>query len=176
MINKANPPEAAGRASPVWKKSYDELDMQKALAKQSQFPPGRQWARAGTTASATGGAYRDKQSQFPPDRPAAVARAQVPPHRGQARQTKPISPGALYGASIVWQKSYNESDLPGTWAKQSQFPGPGRRGGSGTDNCERSAAIRHPMPAPPRKPADGTFPCEPRRKTYNQRFLVENKR
>jgi hypothetical protein len=48
--NKANSSRAKGRASTLWKKSYDEFDTQKASAKQSQFPHGQEWARAGKTA------------------------------------------------------------------------------------------------------------------------------
>jgi hypothetical protein len=48
----------------LWKKSYDELDPQKASAKQSQFPDGQEWARAGKAASAARGIHRAKQSQF----------------------------------------------------------------------------------------------------------------
>ena len=45
-------------------KGYDTLDTQKASAKQSQFPHGQQWARAGKAAGAAGGTHRAKQSQF----------------------------------------------------------------------------------------------------------------
>jgi hypothetical protein len=62
--NKANSARATWRASTLWKESYDELDSQKASAKQSQSPDGQQWARGGRTAGATGGARRAKQSQL----------------------------------------------------------------------------------------------------------------
>ncbi len=64
--NKANSPRAMGRASTSWKKSYDELDTQRASEKQSQFPHGQSWPRAGKAAGSTRCA---KQSQFAPDRP-----------------------------------------------------------------------------------------------------------
>jgi hypothetical protein len=40
--NKANSSQAARRASPLWKGSYGELDIQDASAKQSQFPRGQE--------------------------------------------------------------------------------------------------------------------------------------
>ena len=48
---KPIPPRAKRRASTLQKRSYDELDTQQASAKQSQFPRGQQWARAGKPAS-----------------------------------------------------------------------------------------------------------------------------
>jgi hypothetical protein len=53
--NKANSVEATGRASTWWKKTYGELNMQETSAKQSQFPHGQHWARAG---NAVGAAHR----------------------------------------------------------------------------------------------------------------------
>jgi hypothetical protein len=53
----------------LWKKSYDELDLQRVSEKQSQCPHGQPWPRAGMAASAAGGTHRAKQSQFAPDRP-----------------------------------------------------------------------------------------------------------
>jgi hypothetical protein len=57
-------PRATGRASTVWRKSYDELDPQRASAKQSQFPHEQQWARAGKGVGAAGGTELYKQSQL----------------------------------------------------------------------------------------------------------------
>jgi hypothetical protein len=65
----------------LWKKSYDELDTQKASAKQSQFPHGRQWPSP----------------------------AWLPvPLAGPVVQTKPIPPVAKRRASTWWKKSYDE--------------------------------------------------------------------
>ena len=63
--NKANRSRATRRTSALWRKSYGELGTQKASAKQSQFPHGPRWPRAGKAAGATGGTHRAKQSQFP---------------------------------------------------------------------------------------------------------------
>ncbi len=64
MLNKANSAGATWRASTLWKESYDELDLQKASAKQSQWPDRQRWARGGRAAGVAGGTRRAKQSQF----------------------------------------------------------------------------------------------------------------
>jgi hypothetical protein len=51
-------------AGALEKKGYDELDLQKASAKQSQFPHGQAWAKAGKAAGAADGSDHAKQSQF----------------------------------------------------------------------------------------------------------------
>ena len=147
--NKANSSRATRRASALWKRRYDELDLQGPSAKQSQFrdgracaradkaagsaggtgcankansPHGRQWPRAGMAASAGGGVHRAKQSQFAPRRPEEAS-----------------APGAARAAAAGGDKR----------AKQSQSPGSGRRDGSGTCHCGRSVAIRPRTPATP---------------------------
>jgi hypothetical protein len=62
---KPIPSGAIRRTSTWWKKSYDELDTQKAAEKQSQLPHGQQCAGVGRAAGAAGGIYRAKQSQSP---------------------------------------------------------------------------------------------------------------
>jgi hypothetical protein len=118
VLNQASCSRAVWRASTLGKKSYDELSLPRASAKQSQLPHGQQWARGGEAAGGTGPA---KQSQSAPHRP------------------EEAMSGRTGSAAIAGDKR----------AKQSQFPGVGWRDGSGTCHCERSAAIRHRMPAAP---------------------------
>jgi hypothetical protein len=54
--NKPNSPQASGRASALWKRSYAKSNLQMASEKQSQFTHGRQWAGAGRAAGAATGA------------------------------------------------------------------------------------------------------------------------
>ena len=44
-------------------------------------------------------------------------------HRGQARQTKPISSRATRGTSILWKKSYDKSDIEKGLGKTKPIPG-----------------------------------------------------
>ena len=98
--------------------------------------------------------------------------AQAGPAGTKACETNPIPAGAIGRIGTLRQTSYDKSDTQPASAKQSQFaradrtrprlPGPparpllgtsvqnkansrssGGRDGSGTDNCERSTAIRH---------------------------------
>ena len=67
--NKANCPRATRRASTLCIRSYDELAAQTTLAKQSQFPRGQPWTKAGKAAGAVGRTHRAKRSQLAPHRP-----------------------------------------------------------------------------------------------------------
>jgi hypothetical protein len=114
--NVRNEPNSAGatrRASPLWRKSYDESDLLGASTKQSQFPAAPGGARPGDG----GRGVWYKQSQFAPDgpgrpspRPPALT---LPPTGRQRRQTKPI-PG-----SAGWDGARG---MRGDRAKRSQFP------------------------------------------------------
>ena len=54
------------------------MGTQRASSKQSQFPHGQQWPRAGMRANAAGGTHRAKQSQVVSDRPEEVLAARAP--------------------------------------------------------------------------------------------------
>ena len=78
-----------------------------------------------------------------------TARLPGPPV-GPIVRNKANSPRAAWRASTLWNKSYNELDLQRASEKQSQFPGSGRREGSG---------IRHRVPVTPPGPATGECCC-----------------
>jgi len=102
--NKANSTEAAGRASTWWKGTYGELNMQETAAKQSQFPHGPHWAKAGNAAAA--GNNRAKQSQFSGGTPGMGEGRQGRPsrrRRAKACETKPIPPERHEG-QVLWGK------------------------------------------------------------------------
>ena len=80
---------AKQRASALRKKSYDELDMQTASTKQSQFPREQQWARAGKAAGDAGGAPARQTKPICPAPAGRQGRERC--RRGQACETKPIS-------------------------------------------------------------------------------------
>jgi hypothetical protein len=61
--NKANGSWVTRKASTLWRTSYGELDSQRALAKQSQFAPGRWRVGVGKAVRAAGGTHCAKRSQ-----------------------------------------------------------------------------------------------------------------
>jgi hypothetical protein len=122
--NKANCPRAMRKASTVWRTSYGELNPQRALAKQSQFAPGRWWAGVGKAVRATGGTERAKQSQFPRAGREGESLQGCPDRRRWAKacETQPIPSERNGRASAVRRKSYDELGPQKASAKQSQLP------------------------------------------------------
>jgi hypothetical protein len=82
----------------LWERNYDELDLQRTLAKQSQFPCGRRWPRAAMAAGTAAGTKRAKQSQFALDRPEEALAARTPravaagQKRAKQSQFPPVGP------------------------------------------------------------------------------------
>jgi hypothetical protein len=130
--NKANCSRATRRASTVWKKSYVELDAQKASVKQSRFPHGQPWGEG-----RQGGPCRrwDPSCETKPiggplgvqtkpmttrGRPVA---SNKPNWQWPAVQTKPI-PGKGMETNASWRHYERGAER----AKQSQLPQSGVQG------------------------------------------------
>ena len=151
--NKANPAREGRRVNALWNESYDDLDAQQTSPKQSQFPPGQQWAGTGEVGGgAVVGAGCTNEANLP-----RRGRERHCQRWARSRQTKPIGRGV---SSMKCQVNrvrrrvlgISHFQLPTSHsrrAKRSQFPGSGRRGGFG---------VRPRMPVAPQEgPGDVFF-------------------
>jgi hypothetical protein len=146
--NKANSAAAAGWASGWWERIYGELNMQETSAKQSQSAraiapnkanrwrpvvqtkPIPAWTVVGQgPKDAAGGDKCAKQSQSAAVHGTGRADSRMD-RSGLGPQRRP-SAGTSVRNKANWPKRGTET-----------MSTPGRCKGSGTDNCERSAAIR----------------------------------
>ncbi len=118
--NKANSTRAVRGTNTLWKKSYDEPDLPRAPAKQSQFPDGPRWAKAGRAASAASGTSCTNKPNLPMGRKMGTGRrSHRQSRRGSVAANKPNLPrsngrrvrGKAAGAAATGDKRAKRSQI-----------------------------------------------------------------
>ncbi len=143
--NKANSRARCGGRGPWTTIVQNEANLSPAV---------REWTRAGRL-GAPAGVDCAKRSQFEEESQVRSVKCQV--RMGVANvRNKANSRTDGNGQRPAWPP---EPPVGANRTKRSQFPASGRPDGSGTDKCERSAAIGRRMPATPRTTGTWFIAC-----------------